>query len=191
MENIQNIIIAFGYIGVFVTVFAESGLFFGFFLPGDSLLFTLGLLASQGYFNIWILLILCISGAILGDNFGYFFGKKFGPKIFKREDSVLFHKRHVDRTRKFYERHGKKAVFLARFIPIVRTFTPIFAGIGEMRYKLFFSYNILGGFFWAGGMTLLGFLLGDIFPQIEQYFLLVIGAVIIISFIPIIKMFKK
>jgi len=191
MENIQNFIIAFGYIGIFLTFFAESGFLFGFFLPGDSLLFTLGLLASRGYFNIWILAILCVAGAILGDNFGYFFGKKFGPKIFKREDSLLFHKQHAERAKKFYEEYGKKAIVLARFIPVVRTFVPIFAGVGEMNYKIFFSYNIFGGLFWVGGMLFLGYTLGNIFPQTEKYLSLIIAGVIIISFIPVIKLFRK
>jgi len=191
MENLQDIIITFGYIGIFLTFFAESGFLFGFFLPGDSLLFTLGLLASQGYFNIIILAVLCIFGAILGDNFGYFFGRKFGPRVFKKEDSFFFHKRHVERARKFYEEHGKKAVILARFVPVVRTFVPIFAGVGEMDYKTFVSYNVWGGLLWAGGMLFSGFILGGIFPEMEQYLTLIIAIVIVISFLPAIKMFKK
>ncbi len=191
MEYLQNSIITFGYIGIFFTFFAESGFLFGFFLPGDSLLFTLGLLASQGYFHVGILLVLCVLGAILGDTFGYFFGKKFGPRVFKREDSFFFHKRHIERARIFYEEHGKKAVILARFIPIVRTFVPIFAGVGEMEYKTFFSYNVWGGILWAAGLLLLGYLLGGVVPEIERYLTYIIATVIVISFLPVIKMFRK
>src|SRR3989338_1983266 len=126
-----------GLVGVFAIVFAESGLFFGFFLPGDSLLFTAGILASQGHFNVVLLWLGCMLCAIFGDSVGYAFGKKVGPKIFYREDSFFFHKKHIERTRAFFEKYGKKTIVLARFVPIVRTFAPILAGVGQMEYRTF------------------------------------------------------
>lgn len=183
--DLPQFIYAFGYVGLFGIVFAETGLFFGFFLPGDSLLFTAGLLSSQKLFSIWILIPLVIVGAILGDSFGYWFGAKVGPKIFNKEDSFFFHKRHIERTQKFYLKHGAKAVFLARFVPLVRTFVPILAGVGGMPYKIFVRHNILGGFAWGGGMTVLGYTLGKSVPGIEHYLTFIILGIIAISFLPI------
>ncbi len=189
--DLPQLVYTFGYIGLFGIVFAETGLFFGFFLPGDSLLFTAGLLSSQGLFNIWVLTPLIIVGAVLGDSFGYWFGAKVGPKIFNQEDSLFFHKRHIERTQKFYLKHGAKAVFLARFVPIVRTFVPILAGVGGMPYKIFARYNILGGFVWGGGMTILGYSLGKSVPGIERYLTLIIIGIIAVSFLPIAYEFIK
>lgn len=176
-----------GYIGLFAIVFAESGLFFGFFFPGDSLLFTAGLLASQGLLNIWALVVLMTVAAILGDSVGYWFGKKVGPKIFTREDSFFFNKRHITRTQHFYAKYGPKAVVLARFVPVVRTFTPILAGVGTMPYGLFLRYNIIGGVLWGTGVTLLGYFLGAAVPGVDQYLLPIILAIIIISFLPVFR----
>ncbi len=170
-----------GLVGVMAIIFAESGLFFGFFFPGDSLLFTAGLLASQGYFHFGTLLIGSIVAAILGDSVGYWFGKKIGPRIFTREDSFFFKKRHVERTKLFYERHGKKTIILARFIPIVRTFAPILAGVGEMQYKTFLPYNITGGILWVMLMLASGFFLGRIIPDIDRYILPIILCIVIVS----------
>lgn len=181
----------FGYFGIFTIVFAESGLFFGFFFPGDTLLFTAGLIASQGFLNIWILIPLIILGAILGDNVGYWFGAKVGPKIFTREDSFFFHKRHVERTHNFYIKYGAKAVILARFIPIVRTFTPILAGVGTMPYRTFLKFNILGGVLWGAGVTYLSYFLGAIIPGIDRYLLPIVIGIIIASFLPIASEFFK
>ena len=144
-ENLIELIKTVGYLGVFGIVFAESGLFIGFFLPGDSLLFTAGLLASQGYLNIATLLLVVFVGAVLGDNFGYAFGKTVGPKLFRRENSILFHKKNLIRAHNFYKQYGPMTIILARFIPVVRTFAPIVAGIGQMQYKTFVFYNIFGG----------------------------------------------
>ena len=141
-----------GYAGMFFIIFAESGLFFGFFFPGDSLLFTAGFLASQGFLNIIPLATLTFVAAILGDNVGYAFGKKVGVKIFKREDSLLFHKDHLIKAQQFYAKYGGKTIVLARFIPIVRTFAPIVAGAGEMKYSQFLFYNFIGGTIWGLGM---------------------------------------
>lgn len=178
-----------GLAGVLVIIFAESGLFFGFFLPGDSLLFTAGFLAAQGFLNIWWLSAGATVAGILGDTVGYWFGAKVGPKIFTKEDSLFFHKKHVERTREFYERHGKKAIILARFIPVVRTFAPILAGVGKMEYKTFFTYNLVGGVIWGMGLTWGGYLLGSVVPSADQYLWPIIGAIILVSFLPAIKHF--
>lgn len=175
---------AVGYLGIFGIVFAESGLFLGFFLPGDSLLFTAGFLASQGFFNIVILAVLCFVGAVLGDSFGYAFGRRTGPAIFKREDSLLFHKRHLERAKVFYEKYGGKTIIIARFMPIVRTFAPILAGIGDMRYRTFLFYNVIGGVVWGIGMPFLGYFLGSVIPNVDKYIVPMIIAIIIISFLP-------
>ena len=173
-----------GLLGIWAIIFAESGLFFGFFFPGDSLLFTAGFLASQGFLNIWVLAIGCAIFAILGDSVGYWFGRKIGPKIFTRENSFFFNRKHIDRTKSFYDHYGKKTIILARFVPIVRTFAPILAGVGEMSYKTFLSYNIIGGLVWTLGMTFGGFTLGRLLPNAEKYLTLIIIAIILTSFIP-------
>jgi membrane-associated protein len=180
-----------GYVGLFSIVFAESGLFFGFFLPGDSLLFSAGLLASQDILDIYLLLIILPIAAITGDNVGYWFGAKVGPAIFTREDSLFFHKKHVERTHQFYEKYGAKAIILARFVPIVRTFTPILAGVGTMEYGKFLRFNMIGGFLWSWGMTLLGYFLGSLFPEVKHYLLPISITIIIISVLPIAFEFYK
>ncbi len=185
------LVATFGLIGVFAIVFAESGLFFGFFLPGDSLLFTAGLLASQGYFNVVLLWLGCTLAAILGDSVGYAFGKKVGPKIFFREDSFFFHKKHIDRTRAFYEKYGKKTIVLARFVPIVRTFAPILAGVGQMEYRTFLSYNIIGGVLWSTLLIFLGYGLGSAIPSIDRYLFPIVLGIIAVSFIPIAREWWK
>ncbi len=189
--DLVTLIKAAGYIGLFFIVFAESGLFIGFFLPGDSLLFTAGFLASQDYLRITPLVILTLSGAILGDSFGYAFGRKVGKKIFKKEDSLLFHKSHLQKARNYYERYGGKTIILARFIPIVRTFAPILAGVGEMKYLQFLSYNVIGGVVWGLGMPLLGYFLGNAIPNIDRYLIPIILFIIIVSMIPPVWHFLK
>src|SRR3989338_830213 len=167
--DLVTLIESVGYLGLFGIIFAESGLFVGFFLPGDSLLFTAGLLASQDYLNLYLLLIVCFLGAVLGDNFGYYFGKKIGPALFTKERSLLFHKEYVENARIFYEKYGAKTIVLARFLPVVRTFAPILAGMGKMRYRTFLLYNFIGALIWAVGVTLLGFYLGNVIPNVERY----------------------
>ena len=184
MFDLISLIKTVGYLGVFGIVFAESGLFIGFFLPGDSLLFTAGFLASQGFLNIWILSLLVFIGAVLGDNVGYSFGYKVGPLIFKREDSIFFHKNHLERARVFYEKHGPKAIVLARFMPGIRTFAPILAGVGKMHYPTFLSYNLIGGFLWGIGLPLLGYYLGSTIPGIDQYLIPIILLIIFLSILP-------
>ena len=171
--------------------FAESGLFFGFFLPGDSLLFTAGLLASQKVFNIWILLPLITLGAIGGDSIGFWTGKKFGNWLLKQKESFFFQKKHLESTKRFYEKHGGKTLILARFIPAIRTFAPIVAGMADMHYGSFITYNIVGGLIWSFGMTLLGYFLGSIIPDVDKYLLPIIGIIIILSVIPAIIHFLK
>ncbi len=173
-----------GYMGIFGIIFAESGLFIGFFLPGDSLLFTAGFLASQGFLDLTLLMALTFAAAVLGDSFGYAFGRKVGWRIFKKEDSLLFHKDHLERAQKFYQKHGGKAIILARFMPVVRTFAPILAGVGKMRYPTFLFYNIIGGALWAIGLTLLGFYLGSVVPNIDKYLLPIIALIILLSILP-------
>jgi len=175
----------FGLFGLLGIIFAESGLFFGFFLPGDSLLFSAGLLASAGYLNLWTLFILCPLAAILGDNVGYWFGKKFGPKLFAREDSFFFNKKYIEKTNAFYLKHGKKTIVLARFVPIVRTFAPILAGVGGMEYRTFFFFNVTGGLFWTTSMLVLGFFLGNVVPDIDRFILPAVGVIVLLSLIPI------
>jgi membrane-associated protein len=183
---------ALGLIGVITVVFVESGLFFGFFLPGDSLLFTAGFLASQGYIPIVPLVIGTFIAAVAGDSVGYFFGKKVGPAIFVKDNSMFFNKKHVARAQHFYETHGKKTIILARFIPIVRTFAPIVAGVGNMNYKDFISYNVIGGLLWAVGMSLLGYFFGNIIPNAKDYMHVIIAVIILTSFIPpIIHIFRR
>ncbi len=170
--------------GVFGIVFAESGLLIGFFLPGDSLLFAAGVLASQGFLNIWLLIVLIFIGAVLGDNVGYAFGYRFGPKIFTKEDSIFFHKDNLEKAKVFYEKYGKKAIVLARFIPGIRTFAPILAGVGKMHYPTFLSFNLIGGFLWGVGLPFIGYYLGNTIPDIDKYLLPIILLIIFLSVLP-------
>lgn len=182
--DIVFLIKTIGYLGIFAILFAESGLFIGFFLPGDSLLFTAGFLASQQFLNIWTLSAIAFAGAVLGDSVGYAFGYRVGPKIFTKEDSLLFHRDHLLRSRAFFLKHGKKTIVLSRFMPIVRTFAPILAGVGEMRYSTFLAYNIIGGALWAIGLSWLGYWLGSAIPNIDKYLLPIILLIIFLSVLP-------
>ncbi len=183
-ENLVNLIKAVGYLGLFIIVFAESGLLVGFFLPGDSLLFTAGFLASQGHMNLFAVIALIWVAAVLGDNVGYAFGHKIGPRIFRKEESLLFHKDNLERAQKFYRDHGPKTIILARFVPIVRTFAPILAGVGKMEYSTFLKYNFVGGTVWTFLLTLMGYFLGSLIPDIDKYLLPIIGVIVIISVVP-------
>lgn len=182
--NLPEFIKATGYLGISFIVFAETGLFLGFFLPGDSLLFIAGLLASQGFFSIFIILLVLFVSAILGNIFGYEFGRRIGPKLFNKEDSFIFKKKYVFQTQAFFEEHGKKSLILARFVPIVRTFIPILAGVGKMNFSTFLLYNIIGAFFWIIGLTLGGYFLGALIPDVDKYLLPIILGIIILSFLP-------
>lgn len=183
-DNLINIIKAVGLIGVVAIIYAESGLLIGFFLPGDSLLFTAGFLASQGYLDIASLVLLTFLAAVLGDSTGYAFGRKAGPKIFNKEDSRIFKKAYLIKAQEFYKKHGVKTIILARFVPIVRTFAPIVAGAGDMHYKTFVTYNIVGGFLWTVGVTLAGYFLGSVIPDVDKYLLPIIILIIVLSILP-------
>ncbi len=182
----QQLLRSFGTIGLFLIIFAESGLLFGFFLPGDSLLFTAGLFASKGDLNIAVILVGCFAAAVIGDQVGYLFGRKVGPSIFSRPNSKLFKQEYIQRADDFFESHGAKTILLARFVPVVRTFAPILAGVGSMKYRTFLMYNLIGGFLWAVGVTSLGYLLGDQIgtDNIDKYLLPIIALVILISILP-------
>lgn len=181
--DLAHIIQTIGYIGVFTIVFVESGLLIGFFLPGDSLLFTAGFLASQGFFNIALLTIGCFIAAVFGDSVGYFIGHKFGRKLFQKEESLLFHKDHLLKAEAFYKKHGGKTIIIARFMPFIRTFAPVVAGMGNMKYSSFVTYNIIGAVLWAIGITLAGYYFGNI-PIVKENFEVVIFLIIFLSVLP-------
>jgi membrane-associated protein len=190
--NPHAIIAAVGVFGIILIIFAETGLFFGFFFPGDSLLFTAGFLASQHQLSFAWLLIGTFVAAVIGDSVGYAFGKKIGPAIFIKENSLFFDKKHIARARHFYEKYGKKTIILARFIPIVRTFAPIVAGIGNMTYRTFISFNIIGGFLWTWAMLGLGYGFGSIIPNPDRYVIPVVLIIIVVSALPALReIFKK
>lgn len=174
-----------GYPGVFTVIFLESGVFFGFFLPGASLLFIAGMLASVGVFNIWILIPLLFTAAVLGDQCGYWFGYYVGKAIYKRPNSRFFRQEHVQFAHDFFEKYGRVAVLLARFVPIARTFTPILAGVGRMDYRVFILFNVLGAITWACGVTLLGYTIGRHIPDAEHYLSLILVGIIGITTIPL------
>lgn len=182
---------AIGYPGLFAVVFLESGVFFGFFLPGSSLLFTAGLLATRGFFNPWTLIALMWLAAVLGDSAGYWFGKTVGVRLFLRPESTFFRRDYLEKAKEFYDRHGVQTVFLARFIPLVRTFVPIIAGVVNMRYRLFFSYNVLGALVWAAGVTFLGYYLGEKVPFVQTYLTPIIIIIIVVTCLPLVWEFRK
>ncbi len=189
--NPDHIIATLGLLGVIAIVFAETGLFIGFFFPGDSLLFTAGFFASQGYISFAWLLVLSFVAAVIGDSVGYSFGRKIGPALFTKDDSLLFNKKHIVRAKSFYEKHGKKTIILARFVPVVRTFAPIVAGIGEMDYRTFLAFNIIGGFAWTWLMALLGYALGSLIPNPDRYVLPIVVIIIIVSTLPALREILK
>ena len=178
-------IIRWGGIAMLVAiVFAETGLLVGFFLPGDSLLVTAGVFAALGHLDIRAVLGLCTAAAIVGDQLGYYIGYRTGPRIFRREDSLLFKRAHLMRAKHFYERHGGKTIILARFMPIIRTFAPVVAGVGEMEYRRFVSFNVVGGFLWVWSMALLGYSLKHVIPDIDRHIHVVIVVIVFLSILP-------
>lgn len=183
--DLPTLITTAGYVGLAVIILCETGLLFGFFLPGDSLLFTAGLLASQGLFSIWLLIPILAAAAIVGDSIGYAIGTRLGPALYKREDSFFFRKRYIEETEAFYAKHGPYTIVLARFVPIVRTFAPVLAGVGRMHYPLFVRYNVLGGLLWTVGLTLAGYFLGTLLPGIADYLDAVIIGIIVLSLLPL------
>jgi membrane-associated protein len=180
----EKLIEAFGTLGVLAIVFIESGLLVGFFLPGDSLLFTAGLLSANDVLpDLWVLLVTIPIAAIAGDQVGYAIGRKAGPAIFRRPESRFFHRENVDRAQEFFDRYGPRTIILARFVPIVRTFVPVVAGVARMEYRVFLTYNIVGGILWGVGVTTLGYFLGQV-DFIEANIEFVLIAIVGISVIP-------
>ncbi len=182
-----TLISTFGPVGILAIVFAESGLLVGFFLPGDSLLFTTGLLVADGTYltqPLWLMCVLIVLAAVAGDQVGYLFGRKVGPSLFRRPDSRLFKQENVEKAAAFFDRHGPKAIVLARFVPIVRTFTPIVAGVSRMNYRTFVVYNLVGGVLWGAGVTVLGYFLGQILFVRENIEAILI-AIVLVSVIPV------
>jgi len=182
MISIDKAILGGGLIAIGATVFAESGLLIGFFLPGDTLLFGAGILASQGALPLPWLIVVVVGSAILGDNVGYSIGRRTGKRLFRKKESILFKPEHLERAEKFYEQHGGKTVILARFVPVVRTFAPMVAGIGKMSRGRFFAFNIVGGVLWGAGITLLGYWFGSRMPWLEDYITPVILGIVLVSF---------
>jgi len=172
-----------GYLALFGIVFAETGLLVGFFLPGDSLMFTVGVFAGAGTLDIFWVNVILMAAAVAGDSVGYFLGRHTGPRIFSREDSRLFHKRHVVRTQQFYAKHGGKTILYARFIPIIRTFAPYVAGVGKMEYSRFIAFNVFGGIGWVFALTMLGYLLGTV-PLVKNNFEKAILLIVFLSILP-------
>lgn len=175
---------AAGYIGLTLIIFCETGIFLGFFLPGDSLLFAAGLLAAQGLFHIWLLLPLLIAAAILGYAQAYWLGEKIARWLVKQPDRFWFKKSYLAETHEFYEKHGGKALIIGRFVPIVRTFLPLVAGLAKMSAARYMLYNIVGGLLWCGGVTLLGYFLGNSIPNIDKYILPLVLGIIVLSILP-------
>ena len=175
-----------GYVGLTTIIFVETGLLVGFFLPGDSLLVTAGLLAAQPDFalDVYRLGVILSIAAIAGDTVGYWIGRTTGPRIFRREDSLLFHRKHLLRAQAFYERHGGKTIIIARFMPIIRTFAPVVAGVGNMNYRRFLAYNVIGGLLWIWSMLFTGYFLGRYVPGIDKHIEKVILLVIFLSILP-------
>jgi membrane-associated protein len=174
-----------GYVILVAIVFCETGLLVGFFLPGDSLLITAGLVAATGTLDIWLLNLLLIPAAIIGDSVGYAIGYRAGPRLFTKEESLLFSRKHLLRTREFYERYGGKTIVLARFIPLIRTFAPVVAGIGQMQYRRFLFYNVAGGIGWVASMTWGGYWLARMFPAIFARIHILVIVIIVLSCVPI------
>lgn len=184
--DVESLVRVGGVVGLTIIVFIETGLLVGFFLPGDSLLVTAGLFAARGDLDVSTLIICLSLAAILGDTLGYNIGASTGHRLFSRPDSLLFNRKHLITTKEFYERHGPFTIVIARFVPIVRTFAPVVAGVGAMTYKRFIAYNVIGGIGWVLSMILGGYFLGQVIPNIDKNIDKVIVVVIFLSLLPII-----
>jgi len=189
--DVEALVRVGGLTALIAIVFVETGLFVGFFLPGDSLLVTAGLFAATGHLDLWSIFLFASLAAIVGDTVGYSIGASTGPRIFSREDSLFFHKKHLITTKAFYDRYGGITIVIARFMPIVRTFAPVVAGVGRMVYRRFVFYNVMGGIGWVVSLTSLGYFLGKTIPDIDRYIHLVIAVVIFLSLLPGIVTFAK
>ncbi len=186
VTDVRGLIQLGGLLMICTIVFVETGLFVGFFLPGDSLLVTAGVFAASGDLNLAVLLVAASACAIAGDQLGYYIGRRAGAALYNRPDSRFFKRKHLERAHAFYEKHGAKTIVLARFVPIVRTFAPAVAGAAEMNYRRFVSYNVFGGLFWVLSTVLLGYFLGRAVPDIDRHIHLVIAIVIFVSFLPMV-----
>ncbi len=183
-EGLETLVRTGGYVVLCAIVFAETGLLIGFFLPGDSLLFIAGFVAAQGYLDIWLLNGLLCAAAVTGDTVGYWIGAKTGPKIFTREDSLLFRKAYILRAKAFYDRHGGKTIVMARFVPIIRTFAPVVAGVAQMEYRRFLAFNVFGGIGWVVSLSLAGYFLGS-FDIVKNNLEKAVIGIIVVSVLPI------
>lgn len=179
-----SIIETAGYVGLSIAIFSETGILLGFFLPGDSLLFTAGFLSSTGLLDLKVIIILSFIMAVLGDGFGYYLGKKYGHKVFKKTDSFFLDKKYIEKTESYFNKYGGETIIIARFIPIIRTIAPVMAGVGKVGYKKFLSYNIIGGFLWTFLLPVMGYYFGKIIPDADKIILPVVFCIILISFIP-------
>jgi len=184
LSNLPELVQWAGLFGIAAIIFSETGLLVGVFLPGDSLLVTAGLLSARGYLNVYTLTPLLTVAAICGNSLGYFIGKKSGPRIFNRENSIFFNKKHAIRAAEFFEKHGRKTIVLAQFMPIIRTFSPVIAGVGGMKFRTFITFNIIGAFVWIWSMVGIGYFLGSYIPGIDQHIEIVIIIVVFISILP-------
>lgn len=191
LSDLANTIKIIGTAGVAGIIFAETGLLIGFFLPGDSLLFTAGFLASQGYLYFFPLVLATLAAAVLGDNFGYSLGHKYGKRVFSKEHGYFFNKKRLKEAEDFYEKYGAYTIVLARFTPFVRTLAPVLAGVGKMPYRTFFIYNLAGGFVWTWGMTFLGYFFGNLIPNADRYILPIIALIVLTSLVPGLYKFLK
>ena len=189
--DITAIAATIGYLGIFAIILIETGCFFGFFLPGDSLLFTAGLLASQHIFTIWIVIPAAIVAAISGYQVSYFFGKHLIPWLLRRKESFWFKQVYLEEAKKFYAQHGGKTLIIGRLIPVVRTFIPLVAGLVAMPWQRYLALNISGAILWAGGVTMLGFTLGNTIPNAKHYMLLIVIAIMVVSLLPAVWRYAK
>src|SRR5438270_1308435 len=184
ISNLPDLIQSAGLFGLALIIFSETGLLIGVFLPGDSLLVTAGLFAAKGYLNVYTLAPALTIAAICGNSLGYFIGRATGPRVFRRENSLFFNKKHAIRAHEFYEKYGRKTIVLAQFMPVIRTFSPVTAGVGGMRFRTFIRYNVVGAFIWIWSMIGLGYFLGNSVPGIDQHIEVVVVTVIFISILP-------
>jgi membrane-associated protein len=184
LSNLPELVQWAGLFGLAAIIFSETGLLIGVFLPGDSLLVTAGLLAARGYLNVYALAPVLTVAAICGNSVGYSIGRATGPRIFNRENSLFFNKKHAIRAHEFYEKYGRKTIVLAQFMPIVRTFAPVVAGVGGMKFRTFIAFNIVGAFFWIWSMVAIGYFLGSYIPGIDQHIEIVVAIVVFISLLP-------
>lgn len=184
LSNLPELVQWAGLFGLAAIIFSETGLLIGVFLPGDSLLVTAGLLAARGYLNVYALVPVLTVAAICGNSAGYSIGRVTGPRIFNRENSLFFNKKHAIRAHEFYEKYGRKTIVLAQFMPIIRTFAPVVAGVGGMRFRTFITFNIMGAILWIWSMVAIGYFLGSYIPGIDQHIEIVVAIVVFMSLLP-------